>query len=330
MPSHTQAVRNQDASKTAPVPPSQPEIPKPARKDETEKTVSLEASIGAPVKPPRSKSKKHPSPDTPKEKPPEVRKPREQPPAKDAKPEERPSERKPEDKPPVRQSIRPKRPAPPRPSHAPSIRKAGHSPSRVPPVGKEFDPAEMQKHRLQRLGVLREQLAGMEGEQTLLEEKGVELEQQLRSKGDLELNDSLMEEWFALVWQKNQLVTREADLVYELKDLELIEQHDELEKDIRKRLAKDDSLKTELERLEEEAMISELVELVEKRDELLWALHMEKTMEDAEVREVELMASTQGYSFRRRSTWSQASKPALPKTQRKRPELEATYPHPNS
>ena len=47
----------------------------------------------------------------------------------------------------------------------------------------------MQKHRLQRLGVLREQLAGMEGEQTLLEEKGVELEQQLRSKGDLELND---------------------------------------------------------------------------------------------------------------------------------------------
>ena len=48
-----------------------------------------------------------------------------------------------------------------------------------------------------------------------------------------------MEEWFALVWQKNQLVTKEADLVYELKDLELIEQHDELEKEIRKRLAKD-------------------------------------------------------------------------------------------
>ena len=39
-----------------------------------------------------------------------------------------------------------------------------------------------------------------------------------------------------------------------------------------------DSLKTELERLEEEAMIAELVELVEKRDELLWALHMEKTL----------------------------------------------------
>lgn len=39
-----------------------------------------------------------------------------------------------------------------------------------------------------------------------------------------------------------------------------------------------DSLKTEMERLEEEAMISELVELVEKRDALLWALHLEKTL----------------------------------------------------
>jgi hypothetical protein len=37
-----------------------------------------------------------------------------------------------------------------------------------------------------------------------------------------------------------------------------------------------DSLKSELERLEEEAMISELIELVERRDQLLWALHLEK------------------------------------------------------
>ena len=39
-----------------------------------------------------------------------------------------------------------------------------------------------------------------------------------------------------------------------------------------------DSLKTEMERIEEEAMIGELVELVEKRDALLWALHLEKTL----------------------------------------------------
>lgn len=39
-----------------------------------------------------------------------------------------------------------------------------------------------------------------------------------------------------------------------------------------------DSLKTQLEQLEEEALISELVELVEKRDKLLWQFHIEKTL----------------------------------------------------
>ena len=71
---------------------------------------------------------------------------------------------------------------------------------------------------------------------------------------------------------------QESDLVYQIKDLELIEQHDELQAEIRRRLAQDDSRKTEMERLEEEAMINELVELVEKRDKLLWALHTEKTL----------------------------------------------------
>ena len=38
-----------------------------------------------------------------------------------------------------------------------------------------------------------------------------------------------------------------------------------------------DNLKTEVERLEEEAMISELVELVKERDQLLWELDENKT-----------------------------------------------------
>ena len=66
--------------------------------------------------------------------------------------------------------------------------------------------------------------------------------------------------------------------MYQVKDLELIEQHDELEAEIRRRLTLEDTGKTEMERLEEEAMISELVDLVERRDKLLWALHMEKIL----------------------------------------------------
>ena len=48
-----------------------------------------------------------------------------------------------------------------------------------------------------------------------------------------------MEEWFSLVNEKNMLVREESDLVYELRDLELIEQHDQLEKEIRQRVSKD-------------------------------------------------------------------------------------------
>ena len=59
------------------------------------------------------------------------------------------------------------------------------------------------------------------------------------TKEDLELDDRLMDEWFGLVNEKNQLLREEADLVYELRDLELIEQHDELEKELRQRLQKD-------------------------------------------------------------------------------------------
>ena len=51
-----------------------------------------------------------------------------------------------------------------------------------------------------------------------------------------------MMEWFEMVQEKTKLVRRESELVYELRDLELIEQHDQLEAEIRKRLAKDSKL----------------------------------------------------------------------------------------
>ena len=53
------------------------------------------------------------------------------------------------------------------------------------------------------------------------------------------MDDRLMEEWFEMVQKMNKLKQQESDLVYELRDLELIEQHDQLEDEIRKRLAKD-------------------------------------------------------------------------------------------
>ena len=54
-----------------------------------------------------------------------------------------------------------------------------------------------------------------------------------------EAEDHLIEEWFTLVNDKSMLLRQESDLVYELKDLELIDQHEALDNEIRRRLAKD-------------------------------------------------------------------------------------------
>ena len=64
-----------------------------------------------------------------------------------------------------------------------------------------------------------------------------------------------MMEWFEMVQEKTKLVRRESELVYELRDLELIEQHDQLEAEIRKRLAKDSKLYDVLHAWEEEEVI---------------------------------------------------------------------------
>ena len=56
---------------------------------------------------------------------------------------------------------------------------------------------------------------------------------------DLDDEDKLMAEWFDMVQDKTRLVRHESELVYELRDLELMEQHDQLEAEIRRRLLKD-------------------------------------------------------------------------------------------
>ncbi len=106
---------------------------------------------------------------------------------------------------------------------------------------------------------LRQELAKLETEQSSVEGRGVDIERQLRGKEvrkeggiqacsncwwlqDLDEDDKLMAEWFDMVQDKTRLVRRESELVYELRDLELIEQHDQLEAEIRRRLLKDGAL----------------------------------------------------------------------------------------
>lgn len=64
----------------------------------------------------------------------------------------------------------------------------------------------MGEQRRRHLQSLRRHLAVVEEEQGRLEQRGVELEMQLRSKEDIDVDDQLVEEWFSLVNQKNQVL----------------------------------------------------------------------------------------------------------------------------
>ncbi|XP_019853736.1 PREDICTED: MICAL-like protein 1 [Amphimedon queenslandica] len=142
----------------------------------------------------------------------------------------------------------------------------------------------LKRDRQRKIEEYQSQLEEVETKLTQLEQEGVRLETQIRSQGnDDDGDDQLIEEWFNLVNQRNDVVKNEAELVYMIRDLELIEQHDILELEIRTRLSKDDSLKTELEKVEEATMIEELVELVMKRDKLLWEFDDNKLREEETV-----------------------------------------------
>eukprot|EP00117_Sycon_ciliatum_P014356 scpid35699/ scgid5516/ MICAL-like protein 2 len=120
-----------------------------------------------------------------------------------------------------------------------------------------------------------ERLTTLDNQQKSLETEGLNLENKLRdASGDQE--DRLMEKWFSLIEKKRELVAEETELVYQQRDLTLIQQREELEKEIRVRMEKDPSKKSKAEVAEENALVQELVEVVDERNHILNLLDVER------------------------------------------------------
>ncbi|XP_076659942.1 MICAL-like protein isoform X3 [Halictus rubicundus] len=133
------------------------------------------------------------------------------------------------------------------------------------------------------------ELDEIELQQQGLEKQGVRLEQLIRNKCETEPNnddvsmrtdvEELVLELFALVNEKNELFRRQAELMLLRRQQRLEEEHVEVEYQIRCLMSRSESTKTDYDKQREEALIQRLVQIVERRNEIIECLEMDRRRE---------------------------------------------------
>ncbi|XP_076286634.1 MICAL-like protein isoform X3 [Lasioglossum baleicum] len=133
------------------------------------------------------------------------------------------------------------------------------------------------------------ELDEIELQQQGLEKQGVRLEQLIRNKCETGSNnddvsmrsdvEELVLELFALVNEKNELFRRQAELMLLRRQQRLEEEHVEVEYQIRCLMSQSESTKTDYDKQREEALIQRLVQIVERRNEIIECLEMDRRRE---------------------------------------------------
>ncbi|KAM9346538.1 MICAL-like protein 1 [Symphorus nematophorus] len=115
-----------------------------------------------------------------------------------------------------------------------------------------------------------------------IEQRGVELERNLRdSKNDKEQEQMLME-WFSLIHERHVLVRRETELVYLAKQQKLEERQADVEYEIRCLLNKPESDWSLEDRSQEQQLMDELVAIIEQRNQIISCLDQDRQRERQE------------------------------------------------
>ncbi|KAL7885421.1 hypothetical protein AOLI_G00057160 [Acnodon oligacanthus] len=156
-----------------------------------------------------------------------------------------------------------------------------------------------QLKRLHRAQVIQRQLEEVEEKQRVLEEKGVTLEKVLRGEQDDPSADeaALLQSWFKLVLEKNKLARYESELMIFAQELELEDRQSQLQQELRRRMAIEDCEKSAAELAEEQALLVEVMKVVEERDRLVSLLEEQRLQEKAEDRDLEGLILSKGYQF---------------------------------
>jgi len=153
-----------------------------------------------------------------------------------------------------------------------------------------------------------------------LDVKRMDLEKKIRESrivktydSNVEINDEIIEEelfvqLFDLVDEKNDLIRKQTEMMFSKKEVQLRDQQDKCEKQVRDLMEKPAWTKTESDELEEARLVNKIVDIVRERNEIVTHLELDR------IREVEQVDACQDVKTKTKLLGSKNEKDKLAKT----------------
>ncbi|XP_066592367.1 F-actin-monooxygenase MICAL3 [Prorops nasuta] len=137
---------------------------------------------------------------------------------------------------------------------------------------------QAQLKRLRMAQEIQRKLEETEVKQRDLESRGVSVEKALRGEGECAGREEadLLREWFDLMKERTELRRYEKELLVRAQEVQLEDRHERLQQELRERLADDDGKKTSEDVKKEGEILTEMLEIVAKRDSLIALLEEER------------------------------------------------------
>ncbi|XP_029677918.1 F-actin-monooxygenase Mical isoform X4 [Formica exsecta] len=155
---------------------------------------------------------------------------------------------------------------------------------------------QAQLKRLRMAQEIQRKLEETEVKQKELESRGVSVEKALRGEGDCSNHEEadLLREWFDLMKERTELRRYEKELLVRAQEVQLEDRHERLQQELRERLANDDDKKTSDDVKKEGEILTEMLEIVAKRDSLIALLEEERQRYQNEDRDLEAQMLAKG------------------------------------